>query len=118
MLQLLAIPPRAHDINQGVEHANGCAKSHVAKTLSKMDESVRDISDAKVQAHVIDGAKLFKASSGLANTRRLFQCLRLLCTPDDTTITVLKTVQRGGVHVQEEVERKGTNGNYCYSEFS
>ena len=118
VLQLQAIPPRAHDINQGVEHANGCAKGHTAATLSKMKRSLRDISDAEVQGIVLDGAKQYTASSWLGNTKRLVQCLRLLCTPDDTEIKVLKTVQRGGVHVQEEVNRKGTNGNYCYSDFS
>lgn len=118
VLQLLAIPPRAHDINQGVEHANGCAKGHTTKRLSKMRGSLRDISDAEVQGIVLDGAHKYTASSWLDNTHRLVQCLRLLCTPADTEIEVFKNVQRGGVSVQEPVKRRGTNGNYCYKDFS
>ncbi len=63
VLQLLAIPPRAHDINQGVEHANGCAKGHTAKALSNMESSVRDISDAEVQRIVIEGAEKYTEDS-------------------------------------------------------
>ena len=117
-MQLIAIPPRAHDINQCVEHANGCAKGYTATELSKTNKPLKEISDADVQDMVIKGAKLFKASSWRANTRRLVQCLRLLCTPADTKIDVQTTVQRNGVNVQTTVTSFGTDGNHCYKQCS
>ena len=118
VVQLLAIPPRAHDINQHVEHANGCAKAYAAKELNRMKGSIKDLSDQDVQDLLLEGANRYTSSSWVANTRRLVQCLRILCTPADTEINVKKTVICNGKPVQQDVTRLGTNGNYCYKDFS
>ena len=76
------------------------------------------MSDAQVQEMVLKGANMYTASSWLANTERLVQCLRLICTPADTKIAVKKIVQRDGEREEQTVMRHGTNGNYCYKDFS
>lgn len=117
-MQLQSIPPRAHDINQCVEHANGCAKGYASAQLTKMDGSIKDISDGEVQDIVLQGAHRYTAESWLANTKRLVQCLRILCTPTNVVIDVKKSVVKHGKIEYQTVKRRGTNGNYCYRDFS
>lgn len=118
-MQLLAIPPHAHDIHQPVEHHIGVCKGHVTKILNKADGSVADMSHAAVQHTVIEGAMKFKADSWKRSMHKLVQCLRLISTDQDTEITVTKKRKRAhSDDAEEELRRKGTNGNYSYKDFS
>lgn len=118
-MQLLAIPPHAHDIHQPVEHCIGVCKGHVTKKLNHEDASLANMSHAAVQQTVIEGAMKFDAHSWQRNMHKLVQCLRILSTDQDTEITVTKKRKRAhGNDVEEELRRKGTNGNYAYKDFS
>ena len=114
-LQLLAIPPRGHDIHQNVEHCIGCCKKHTGKKLNSSKRSLREWSHAELQSIVVAGARQYTDESWRANLRRLVQCLRVISTPVSVVIPVIKTSKKGRETV---VQRRGTEGNYGYRSIS
>ena len=114
-MQLLAIPPRGHDIHQCVEHCIGCCKRHTSTALNASKRSLRDLRHADVQKMVIAGARLYTAESWLANLHKLVQCLRVISTPVKVVIPVTKISRTGK---KTEVHRSGTGGNYAYRSVS
>jgi len=117
-MQVLSIPPHAHDIHQMVEHGIGCSKGHVSKELSASTRQLDDMSHGEVQELVVEGARLYCAHSWDANVHRWMQCLRIISTPADQEITVIKRSRTKSGETDEEVLVKGTNGSYCHPAFS
>jgi len=75
-MQVLTIPPHAHDIHQMVEHAAGCSKAFVQEKLDKYEGSLDRVSHADVQQLVHAGAQRYTAKSFRDNVHRWVQCLR------------------------------------------
>jgi len=118
-MQLLSIPPHAHDIHQMVEHGIGCSKGHTGQELTAKKHSLDSMSHAELQQLVYAGAQKYTAASWDANVHRWIQCLRIISTPADQQITVYKRkMQNNGEIVDEPVDVQGTNGSYCHKTFS
>lgn len=80
-MQVVAIPPHAHDLHQIPEHAIGYTKGHITETIKNMDGSVKKLSHADLQQMVREGASKYTANNWMDNMHRLVQCLRLISTP-------------------------------------
>lgn len=118
-MQMLAIPPHAHDIHQAVEHCIGVCKNHVDHVLNKTEVSVAAMSHVALQQMVHDGAMKFTAVSWKGNMHKLFQCLRLVSTSEGNEIKVQKRPRdQVSDDAAAKVARKGTDGNYCYQDYS
>ena len=124
-MQKIPVPPHGHDINQFAEHSIGHTKTVISEYFKNYKGEVCKISRAKVIELAAEAGKQFDAGSWQANCIKWMHCLRLIATPKDREITVYKYKRKrdrdAGAEAEEEpkaIRRKGTDGNYCYKDFS
>lgn len=117
-MQMLSIPPHAHDIHQKPEHAIGCGKNFVTEKFRGFNGCVSELTHADVQEWVRQGVKKYTASSWRENVHRLIQCLRVLSSPVDRDVTVTLHAKGAKGKRPAVLVLKGTDGNYCYKRLS
>lgn len=117
-VQMVAIPPHAHDIHQCPEHAIGATKGFVTNYIRRHVASMKKMSDTELQQLVREGAAQYTAQSWRENMDRLMQCLRLISAPTDEWVTVTHHAGASSAKRRMTEKRRGTDGNYCYPDFS
>lgn len=117
-VQMVAIPPHAPDEHQLPEHAIGTVKGHVTKIVRRTDRPVKDMRHTWLQELVRQGAAKYTADSWRENMHRLMQCLRLISAPTDQWVTVTHHAGESSAKRRRTEKRRGTDGNYCYPDFS
>lgn len=124
-VQKIPVPPHGHDINQFAEHSIGHVKTVLGEYFKNYKGEVSKIRCATVIELAAAAGKQFGAGSWHENCKKWVDCLRLIATPKDREITVYKYKRKRGRDAGAEAEgepraivRKGTNGNYCYKDFS
>lgn len=115
---MLSIPPHCHDIHQKVEHAIGILKRELQELLNKYEDTLDNILHAQLQQMVYACAMRFTSKIWRDNVHRWVQCMRIIAAPEDQKIIVYKHRKRKGEKSVCEEERCGTNGSYCYPDFS